>query len=229
MITIAFTGFVLSCKHQLPDAVPAGTVPGAPLVTGRTCSPDTVYFAQQVLPILNSNCAFSGCHGTVLPQEGVVLTSYATVMATAGIRPGNANDSELYEMITERDHDDRMPPPPRNPLSQQQIDVIYKWIQQGARNLSCETACDSARVTYSATIRPLIGNYCGGCHNGTGLSGGIDLSTYNGLRAKVADGRLWGALNHLQGFSPMPKNSSKLSDCNLAQIRKWIAAGAPNN
>jgi hypothetical protein len=34
---------------------------------------------------------------------------------------------------------------------------------------------------------------------------------------------------HSPGFSPMPQNDNKLSECNIAKIKKWIATGAPNN
>ncbi len=38
-----------------------------------------------------------------------------------------------------------------------------------------------------------------------------------------------GSVDHLPGYPAMPKGGTKLSDCKLTQIRKWIAAGAPNN
>ena len=124
----------------------------------------------------------------------------------------------------------KSPPPPRNPLSQQQINLIYKWIQQGAKNNSCESSvCDTATVTYTASIRPILNTYCMGCHSSSAPQGGIDYSTYAGVKAKVDDGRLLGAINHQAGFSAMPKNGNKLSECDLAKFRIWIAAGAANN
>ncbi|MEO7444152.1 MAG: hypothetical protein ABIT96_03800, partial [Ferruginibacter sp.] len=67
------------------------------------------------------------------------------------------------------------------------------------------------------------------CHSGGTPSGGIDLSNYTIVKALALNGRLYGAVTHAPGYSPMPKNASKLSACNLSQIRKWIDAGAPNN
>jgi hypothetical protein len=171
----------------------------------------------------------SGCHDDASHQDGVILTSYQKVMNTADIRPGRPGDSELYERITDNDPDDRMPRPPRNPLTAQQIQTVRDWIVQGAQNLSCESMCDSNTFTYSGAIRPLVSNKCMGCHSGTGASGGVDLSTYTGLKVKVTDGRLWGAINHLPGFSAMPKNGNKLSGCEITQIKKWIDSGSPNN
>ncbi len=151
-------------------------------------------------------------------------------MTTGDVRPGNPNSSEIWEKISDPDPSDRMPPPPRQALSQAQKDIIFKWIMQGAKNNSCvASACDSTNVTYGVSIKNIITNKCQGCHSGGAPSGGIDLSTYNGVKTKVNDGRLWGAINHLPGYSPMPKNGQKLSDCEIGLFRKWINAGAPNN
>lgn len=234
----AFTlvGFALSCKHEIPDPGTAGGGgtggggTGGGTGGGQTCSPDTAYFQQQVLPILQSNCAVSGCHDAISRQNGVQLTDYNKIITTGDVRAGNPNNSEIWEKINESDPSDRMPPPPRPALSQAQKDIIRKWILQGAKNNSCvASSCDSLNVTYSASIKNIVTNKCQGCHSGGAPSGGIDLSTYNGIKTKVNDGRLWGAVNHLPGYSAMPKNGQKLSDCEIGIFRKWIAAGAPNN
>lgn len=117
----------------------------------------------------------------------------------------------------------------KDPLSQAQIDLIKNWIDQGAKNLSCQNICDTTNITFGGSIRSIIATKCVGCHGGAAPAGGFDYSTYTGVKAKVNDGRLWGAINQLPGFSPMPKNGAKLSDCEIAQFKKWIDAGAPNN
>lgn len=229
ILSMTFLLFIsVGCKHEIPDLNNNTNVIG----NGNTsvpCDPDKVYFNQQVLPILISNCAMSSCHDDASHQDGVILTSYEKVMSTGDVRPGRPGDSDLYEVLVETDPDKRMPRPPRNPLSQQQIQLIYQWILQGAVNISCNNLCDINSFAYSGAIRTLISNKCQGCHSGTTPQGGIDLSAYDGVKAKVTDGRLWGAINHFNGFSPMPKNGAKLLDCEITQIRKWIDAGAPNN
>jgi mono/diheme cytochrome c family protein len=195
-----------------------------------SCSPDTAYFQQQVLPIFISNCSVSGCHDAISHQDGVILTNYAQIMNTGDIRPGNPNGSEAFEKITDPDNSDRMPPAPRSRLSASQIDVIRKWIMQGAKNNSCQSSsCDTSQVRYSTTIRNIISNKCQGCHSGNSAGGGYDYSSYAGLKARADDGKLLGAVYHMPGYSAMPKNGNMLSDCELVQIRKWVNAGAPNN
>ena len=226
-----------SCKHEpfettTNSSTAGGNGTGGTGSTGgsnNTCDPNKVYFQQQVLPILTSNCTMSGCHDVASHQKGVVLTTYDYVMTTADVRPGNPAGSKIYKMITETDPSKRMPRG-RPALSQDKIDLIYKWIQQGATNGSCiNSACDVSNVTYSGTIKPIVTAKCVGCHSGATPANGTDFSIYNALKAKANDGRLWGAINHLPGYSPMPKNGSKLSDCEIAQFKKWIDNGALNN
>lgn len=218
--------FIISCKHPYGDF--NNNISGSGN-SSTPCDPDKIYFQQQVLPILISNCAMSGCHDDASHKEGVILTSYQKVMATAGVRAGNASDSKLYKVIVDMDPGDRMPQPPQNPLTAQQIQIISTWIQQGAQNLICQNMCDSTVYTFSGAIKPLIENKCQGCHSGSNAQGGIDLSTYNLVKARVTDGKLWGSITHSTGFSAMPKNGTKLSDCELAQFRKWIDGGSLNN
>lgn len=92
-----------------------------------------------------------------------------------------------------------------------------------------DTACDTTAVKYSTSVLPVLSSTCISCHGGSTPSAGISLDTYNGVKQQVDNGRLWGAVSHNPNYSPMPKNSTQLSTCNLNKIRIWIAAGAPNN
>ncbi|MGZ5286470.1 MAG: c-type cytochrome domain-containing protein [Flavisolibacter sp.] len=228
LLFIVFTGVSFtSCKHELPGGdIP----PGPPPVPGVNCSPDTVYFQQQVLPILISNCSMSGCHDAASHQDGVVLTNYSNVMITGQVQPGNPGNSELWKKINDSDPGDRMPPPPLNRLTQEQSDAIRKWILQGAKNNSCASSvCDTTNVSYSGMIKNIISLKCQGCHSTASASGGIDLSNYAGVKTRVNDGSLWGSINHTPGYTAMPQNGNKLSVCELNQIKKWMDADAPNN
>lgn len=234
--------FAYSCKHEIPNVATNGGGSGGGGGNGgggggtggggggaAPCDSNKVYFQQQVLPILLSNCAMSGCHDAASHQDGVILTSYQSVMATADVRPGRPFNSDLYESIVETDLRKRMPPSPNLALTDDQKALIYNWILQGAQDLVCQELCDASNFTFSGAVQNIMTNKCQGCHSGTTPAGGIDLSTYAGIKAKVDDGKLWGAINHAPGFSPMPKNGNKLSDCEIQQIENWIAAGALNN
>lgn len=95
--------------------------------------------------------------------------------------------------------------------------------------LDPSTSCDTAIVTYSGSVNPVLTAYCTTCHSGANAPLGINLDNYTSVKAQANNGRLLGVITHSAGFIPMPKNGNKLSDCNIAKIRKWIIAGAPNN
>jgi len=114
-------------------------------------------------------------------------------------------------------------------LSQSQKDSIAAWINQGAKNTTnCNCSCDPTKFTYAAIIQPIITNQCVGCHKPGSLGGNIDLSTYSQVMVQVNNGKLLGSITHAIGFAAMPKGS-KLSDCQITQIKDWISAGALNN
>lgn len=221
-----------SCKHE-PDAIPISNPanPGDSNNLQITCSPDTTYFQNDIMPILATSCAYSSCHDSDNPQEGIDLTTYESIIASGAIVPGNASESELYEVITESDPEDRMPyglPP----LSQEQISAIRNWISQGARNNRCYAECDTTLFTFSGVIKPIIDQNCVGCHNATNTSGGVRLDSHQAIASVAADGRLIGVITHAAGYIPMPYSSNpanqrKLDDCKIIQIQKWVTAGSP--
>ncbi|HVF81372.1 MAG TPA: hypothetical protein VM884_05540 [Flavisolibacter sp.] len=89
---------------------------------------------------------------------------------------------------------------------------------------------DAAGIKYSTTLAPVFNSYgCVSCHNGSGPSGGVVLENYAGVKAAVTGGRLFGAINHNAGFSPMPQGGGKMNACDIAKVKSWIDAGAPNN
>ena len=113
--------------------------------------------------------------------------------------------------------------------------MIYTWILQGALNNYCDQEeCDSINVSFSETVFPIIQNSCYGCHSGTEPGGGIYLTNHSeianaGAIAPVNTGSLLGAITWASGNIPMPQNGQQLTDCKIAQIRKWINDGMPDN
>lgn len=219
---------VISCKHELPIPIDMGGGGGtiAPPPSGNPCSPDSVYFQNTILPLITSNCSMSGCHDAVSKKEGLILTSYTGIMRI--VKAGNANGSKLVSVITTTDPGAIMPPPPMAKLTTAQIDAIKKWINQGAKNNSCTAACDTAIFTFSGSVKSIMTNKCVGCHTGASAGGGVDLSTYNGVKASATAGTLLGSVQHKAGYKPMPVGGT-LPACEVTQIQKWIAAGALNN
>ena len=93
--------------------------------------------------------------------------------------------------------------------------------------------CDTANVTYSGTVKPIIDDNCVTCHSGQAPSGNVRLENYEDISTAGAIppgtyGSLYGTISHAEGNSPMPQGG-KLSDCSIEQIKVWIDAGMPDN
>jgi hypothetical protein len=90
--------------------------------------------------------------------------------------------------------------------------------------------CDTANITYTFCVTPIIENNCLGCHSGSASSGGnIKLDSYTEVKKQVDNGKLLGSIKWSGVYSPMPKNSAKLSTDDITIIEKWINKGALDN
>lgn len=245
LVLLAVSWLLPSCVHELvvpeaPDVIPVDTVviepvdtiPDIPVdsvdLTGVPCDPDTVYFQNTILPLLNSSCAKSGCHDVQTHEEGVIMSDYSNIMKE--VKAGNPNQSKVYKVLFENG-DEKMPPPPDPDLTTAQKALIKKWIEQGAKNNVCNEnygqGCSTDNVTYTEFISPLFANYCNGCHSGNAPSGNLDLTTYNNVKASAQSGKLYGSITYEAGFKPMPDGGNKLSDCFISKVKGWIDAGMP--
>lgn len=189
-----------------------------------------VCFTKEVLPILQSNCASSGCHDAVTKEDGYEFTNYTTIIKK-GILVGNPNGSKVFN-VTALNALEPMPPPPRTALTDVQRETLRRWISEGAKNTDCSTtisgSCDTTMVTYSKTVSAIIQTNCLGCHSGGAPSGGVNLGSYSTIKTYTSNGRLQGALEGQRGFVQMPPDR-KLDPCQISQIRTWIRIGASNN
>jgi len=191
--------------------------------TTNTVTTEDVCFSRDVLPLFVSNCTTAGCHDATTRAEGYNLTTYGSIMA--GIKAGSASTSKLYREMSSG----QMPPYPKTKMTAAQLAIISKWINAGASNGTCVTsACDTATVTFSGQISSLIQSSCIGCHSSTNSSGGVSLQTYAGVKTVVDNGLLNSAMTGANNKPTMPPNVL-LSDCQKAQVLKWIRQGGLNN
>ena len=94
-----------------------------------------VHFSTDIRPILNQNCV--QCHGGVRQKNGVsfIYRDEALGVGKSGRRtivPGHPDASELIARVTSKDPETRMPYHAA-PLSDQQIELLRRWIKQGAK------------------------------------------------------------------------------------------------
>jgi hypothetical protein len=220
-----------ACEHDslIMDPGPIDTMP---VDTIRTCHPDTIYFERDVLPIVLSSCGMALCHDAVTKQEGLQYTSYQTIMETGKVVPFQPLQSQFYTQMTETNLSLVMPPSPRGPISDTNIAVIRKWIEQGALNLTCtgDTTCTvPATVSFAQDVFPVVDKYCKGCHSGANPWAGLRLRNYAEVKTIASNGLLLSVINHVPGFPQMPMTIGKLDSCTIVKITQWVDNGAPNN
>lgn len=98
------------------------------------CREEKVDFSTQVKPILNKRCI--SCHGGVKQSGGfsVLFRQEALDTTESGkpaIIPGHPEQSEMIRRLTLKDIEERMPYK-EQPLSDDEIAILTKWIEQGA-------------------------------------------------------------------------------------------------
>ena len=200
---------------------------------------DTVCFYGQVMPVLQTSCGIAGCHDG--SQEGFLAAGYSSVMQS--VVPGDPRGSKLYQVITDINGEEMMPPD--RPLTQDQRSVIQVWIAQGALETTCDTGnggvviiIPSDSICFVQDILPLFLSNCAmsSCHDG--LSQEEDdlyaLNSYATIRAHVvpfnpSESEVYKAVTGSgEEFMPPPPKSP-LTNAQKELMRKWIAEGALNS
>jgi hypothetical protein len=198
----------------------------------KSCS-DSIYFAQKVLPLITSNCAW--CHdGKSHGEEDNLfhLDSYETIRQY--VNPSDPLSSKLYTVLSQSG-EDLMPPPPNPTINNADKAMLLTWITEGAMNNSCTFgACDTTgNITYTGQIAPILQHNCTGCHTPPYNQGGIDLTGYaqvktlaETLRPNSPGGTpvIIGVVKRMAGFKSMP-TSYTLDECSVRTLELWIAQG----
>ncbi len=103
-------------------------------IGGRAGAQDRpVEFNRDVRPILSNHCFV--CHGPDSNLRKAKLRLDVEKEALAKVLvPGKPAESEVYRRIVSTDPAEQMPPAKANkPLSKEQVEVLRRWIEQGAK------------------------------------------------------------------------------------------------
>jgi hypothetical protein len=119
-----------------------------------------VDFGRQVQPILKEACY--SCHGPEKQKGKLRLDSRELALAGGGsgaaIVPGNSKESYLVKRILGEGDEDRMPIK-HEPLTEEQIGVVRKWIDQGAAwpdEANVAGAAIARHWSYVKPVRPAL-------------------------------------------------------------------------
>jgi WD40 repeat protein len=94
-----------------------------------------VSFVREIAPILAKNCL--ACHGAQEPKGDFQLQTFELLgrpgsSEAAPVTAGDPDDSELLRLISSDDETERMPKD-ADPLSTEQVALVRRWIEQGAK------------------------------------------------------------------------------------------------
>jgi uncharacterized membrane protein len=224
-LLILVVGLILSTHSCTHEGIPADQM-------------EEICFTRQVLPVFQNSCATTDCHDAITAEDGYIFTDYANIMKS--IEPGNASKSKAYKAITS--HSEIMPPD--NPLPIDKRTLIMQWIEQGAKETTCEstipnpdTKSGTQWACYDRDIQPIFNSSCAvsGCHNSITHEEGIDLSRYAHAFTLIKPGnpdgsKLYEAITenpNSEDFMPH-KPYSPLSQAAIDTIYSWIKRGGLN-
>jgi mono/diheme cytochrome c family protein len=107
--------------------------PCVPVLVAGACSAERVDYVRQVKPILAARCY--ACHGARKQESGLRVDTAALLKqggeSGAAIVPGKSGESLLIMAVVGSGEVVRMPVQGK-PLDEGQIDLLKKWIEQGA-------------------------------------------------------------------------------------------------
>ncbi|MEM0927063.1 MAG: c-type cytochrome domain-containing protein, partial [Planctomycetota bacterium] len=103
--------------------------------SAETTAEPKVSFKNQVEPILRRNCY--GCHQGAKQLGEYLMTDFASLVAggetgESAIVPGKPDESYLFSQIELVDGVAEMPKPPAKPLKSDEVELIKRWILEGA-------------------------------------------------------------------------------------------------
>ena len=148
LVTITSVTLLLTCGFPLslfadetPPAESSANVANVP-----------VDYVKDVRPILRAKCAM--CHNEAEPSGGLRLDGVAHVMKGGDsgpvLIPGSSIESRLIQAVVQAG-DLKMPPPEEGkPLEPAQIEILRRWIDQGAK-----IPDDENQITHWAFLKPV--------------------------------------------------------------------------
>ena len=140
-------------------------------ILATTASADSPSFAKDVQPLLQTKCV--KCHGDKTRKADLDLSTSMGILKGGESGPvmvaGKPDKSLLYEKV----HAGEMPPKKDERLSEAQIDLIRRWIADGAKM----DAVEQADAVSQHDIGPIVMRRCTTCHGKHRQEGELDLRT----------------------------------------------------
>jgi mono/diheme cytochrome c family protein len=193
-------------------------------------------YAADVRPIFEAKCF--RCHGGDTRKGELDLSRLAAVVqgGESGevVVAGKPEESPLFEFV----RDGAMPPDKTNPLTDDEIETVRRWIAEGLpHEVADET---SSRVTEDQIV-PLMLLRCAACHGARKQEAGLDLRSKAAMQKggksgpAIVPGDTEGSLvvrrirsGEMPPHARLVEASVKpMEPGEVEKLVHWIAAGAP--
>ncbi len=224
-----------SPPHPLPD-IRCLVFAAFMLAPGMAVAEERVLFETHVAPILDARCV--ECHSPQKRKGELDLTTAAGILRGGESGPvfaaGDPKHSHLLEMVQRGEM-----PKKGEKLGKSQVSAIRAWILAGAGFENPPKPVEAALNQHD--VLPITHLRCVTCHGARRKDGGLDLRTVSAMReggnsgpaliaGKPGESRMIQRIESedcppgellLKYFVKRPPDSE------VAKLRSWIAAGAP--
>lgn len=108
------------------------------------------------------------------------------------------------------------------------ISSCYRDNEEELYPKSNSADCDTGNVTYNSTVKTIIDSKCKSCHSSGNQP---DLSSYSASKTYISNNTslFLSSIKQTGSAQPMPPDGSKLPDCDIKKIEKWIQNIYPEN
>lgn len=143
-------------KRLLIPALPLFAIAtGIGNVSGKETDalPETVSYYEHVRPVLQAKC--QGCHQPAKAKADYIMTEVASLIAGGesgkAVIPAKPSESPLLDLVVTQKGEQRPEMPPKDqPMSDYEVKLVTKWIEQGAKDDTPE----NAKQRYTAANPP---------------------------------------------------------------------------
>lgn len=209
----------------------------APKDGAKQAATEEISFKKSIEPLLKEKCW--RCHGASVQKGELALHTPELIEKGSESGPvvlaGNAEGSRLYEAVKHGE----MPPDNQGTLTDDETDLIKRWIDGGAS--FGEAVKKAEREVTQHDVVPILLLRCTVCHGRHVQEGGLDLRTRESMLKGGKSGPAFVVGKPDESLmvtrvraEEMPPHA-KLTDVSvkpmdpeeLKTLSKWIAAGAP--
>ena len=224
-----------------------------------------VSFVRDIAPMFaTTGCLATTCHGATNPDTDYSQVSYQSMFVPGAearfhsiceIVPGNPDASYLLQKLTlDTPLEGLRMPNGLTPLTASQIDLVRRWIQEGAVEDTPPSTCPTGvamgqqgGVSFVRDIAPMFnstGCLAAACHGATNPDTDYSQLTYQSMFAPGAEARFHSICEIVPGDpdasyllqkltldtplegTRMPNGLAPLSASQIDLVRRWIQEGA---